>query len=356
MYRQISECIRIRSMQNKGALILNKKEEYSRSILPQLEVSIGGKVLATQMAGITIEGMERSNKKVEEDNTDSKRKIDQDRLSRKRMKLGDDREGDPQQVSMLQTTESIEPAGDREAMERRGVKRKRSRGHGTKKGCREVKEKVNGSEAKQESQAEVGKLWEVRMGEDKGKDHKETRLEIAEIERSSVKDARDQARCARYSQEDEGKMVKEGSLQIMIQEIQGKMRKESTKEDRNSCRRKKTCPDPEKYTHEVKKLRNWLDQDNKPDVGKVLRRVEALTTKSKQTEKFKNQNIKSKTLKKGIPEANKITKYISSKTNMIEFCGTKTTIKKEVDSLAQLNQIKTISLNKSKTQHSLKTI
>ena len=48
MYRQIGKCIRIRMMQGKGALVLNKKEEYSRSILPQLEVSIGGKVITNQ--------------------------------------------------------------------------------------------------------------------------------------------------------------------------------------------------------------------------------------------------------------------------------------------------------------------
>ena len=45
MYRQIGEAIKIRLMQGKGANILNKKEEYSRSILPQLEVSIGGRVI-----------------------------------------------------------------------------------------------------------------------------------------------------------------------------------------------------------------------------------------------------------------------------------------------------------------------
>ena len=47
-YRQISECIMIRRKQQGGALILNKKEEYSRSILPQLEVSLGGKLLEKQ--------------------------------------------------------------------------------------------------------------------------------------------------------------------------------------------------------------------------------------------------------------------------------------------------------------------
>ena len=30
MYRQIAECIRIRALQHTGALILKKKEEYSR--------------------------------------------------------------------------------------------------------------------------------------------------------------------------------------------------------------------------------------------------------------------------------------------------------------------------------------
>ena len=45
MYRQISEYILIRQLQGKGSFVLNKKEEYSRSILPQLEVSIGGKMV-----------------------------------------------------------------------------------------------------------------------------------------------------------------------------------------------------------------------------------------------------------------------------------------------------------------------
>ena len=52
-------------------------------------------------------------------------------------------------------------------------------------------------------------------------------------------------------------------------------------------------------------------------------------------------------MNKRIPEVNRITKYFSRE-NIIDF-GTKTTIKKEVDSVAQLNQINTINLNKSKT-------
>ena len=39
MYRQITKCVKIRLIQQKGHLVLNKKEEYSRSILTQLEVS-----------------------------------------------------------------------------------------------------------------------------------------------------------------------------------------------------------------------------------------------------------------------------------------------------------------------------
>ena len=43
--RQIGECILIRTRQQNGAMIVNRKEEYSRSVLPQLEISIGGRML-----------------------------------------------------------------------------------------------------------------------------------------------------------------------------------------------------------------------------------------------------------------------------------------------------------------------
>ena len=56
MYRQIVECISVRSMQSKGSLILNKKEEYSRSILPQLEVPIGGNMMAKK-DGLMSQGL-----------------------------------------------------------------------------------------------------------------------------------------------------------------------------------------------------------------------------------------------------------------------------------------------------------
>lgn len=44
-YRMISETIRIRRLQKQGAFILNSKEEFARTIVPQLEVSIGGKLV-----------------------------------------------------------------------------------------------------------------------------------------------------------------------------------------------------------------------------------------------------------------------------------------------------------------------
>ena len=48
--RQLGECILIRCRQQKGAEIVNRKEEYSRSVLPQLEVSIGGRMLVRRTA------------------------------------------------------------------------------------------------------------------------------------------------------------------------------------------------------------------------------------------------------------------------------------------------------------------
>ena len=50
MYRPITECIRIRRLQNKGVEVINLKEEYSRSFLPQLEVSLGGKMMLGKVA------------------------------------------------------------------------------------------------------------------------------------------------------------------------------------------------------------------------------------------------------------------------------------------------------------------
>ena len=90
MYRQIGEAIKIRLMQGKGANILNKKEEYSCSILPQLEVSIGGRVInkltQEQYPNYTegLGGMD-DNKGGEED---KKRKQDAWMISNKRRKIG----------------------------------------------------------------------------------------------------------------------------------------------------------------------------------------------------------------------------------------------------------------------------
>ena len=76
------ECIQIRMLQGKGALILNKKEEYSRSILPQLEVSIGGKVLASKLDGTLRDGIVGRTKKEEdlrEDKDEKKREHEEER-------------------------------------------------------------------------------------------------------------------------------------------------------------------------------------------------------------------------------------------------------------------------------------
>ena len=63
-YRQIGECVLIRKRQQEGILVLNKKEEYSISILPQLEVSIGGRILVRRTAENIREQAVLENKEV----------------------------------------------------------------------------------------------------------------------------------------------------------------------------------------------------------------------------------------------------------------------------------------------------
>ena len=92
--RQLGECILIRCRQQKEAQIVNRKEEYSRSVLPQLEVSIGGRMLTRRTAadikakartqeaeGNNINDIVRSEKRQIDDEENSNRR------PRKRIKL-----------------------------------------------------------------------------------------------------------------------------------------------------------------------------------------------------------------------------------------------------------------------------
>ena len=45
MYKQISEAILIKRAAEEGKTVLNSKTKYSKSILPELEVSLGGRMI-----------------------------------------------------------------------------------------------------------------------------------------------------------------------------------------------------------------------------------------------------------------------------------------------------------------------
>ena len=80
-YRMISEPIHIRILQKKGVKILNKKDEYSRTILPQLEVSIGGKLMVERNVKKVIE--EEKEREVNEIECNMKKRKEEENHSNK---------------------------------------------------------------------------------------------------------------------------------------------------------------------------------------------------------------------------------------------------------------------------------
>ena len=52
MYHQIAEAIQVRRAAGQGAVILDNKAEYRRSILPELEVRLGGKIYSNRADNI----------------------------------------------------------------------------------------------------------------------------------------------------------------------------------------------------------------------------------------------------------------------------------------------------------------
>ena len=94
-YRQLSECIHIRMIQKEGVLVLNKKEEYSRSILPQLEVSLRGKLLNKQVSKQVVSELAsqvQSHIEIEQTKTNKRKDIAKDELRNpKRYKQSDNK-------------------------------------------------------------------------------------------------------------------------------------------------------------------------------------------------------------------------------------------------------------------------